>query len=80
MTLVADESVDYNLIQFLRTKNLVIHSIQEQIPSSNDSTVLKFEKDAVLITEDKDFGELVFKLKLANKGILLLRIQIFTSF
>ncbi len=73
MTLVADESLDYNIIQFLRTKNLVIHSIQEQIPSSNDSTVLKFavEKDAVLITEDKDFGELVFKLKLANKGNLL---------
>lgn len=33
------------------------------------------EEDAVIITMDKDFGELVFKNKLYNKGILLLRLE-----
>lgn len=32
-------------------------------------------RDALLITEDKDFGELVFRLRLPHKGILLLRIE-----
>ncbi len=31
------------------------------------------EQKALLITEDKDFGELGFRLKTLHKGILLLR-------
>jgi predicted nuclease of predicted toxin-antitoxin system len=30
-------------------------------------------KDAIIITMDKDFGELVFREKNTHKGILLLR-------
>jgi predicted nuclease of predicted toxin-antitoxin system len=33
------------------------------------------EKQALLITEDKDFGELVFRLKLPHTGVLLVRIE-----
>lgn len=33
------------------------------------------EKNALLITEDKDFGELVFRLQMPHKGILLIRIE-----
>jgi predicted nuclease of predicted toxin-antitoxin system len=32
-------------------------------------------RDALLITEDKDFGELVFRLRLPHKGILLIRME-----
>jgi len=32
------------------------------------------ETKAILITEDKDFGELVYRLKKTNSGILLLRL------
>jgi predicted nuclease of predicted toxin-antitoxin system len=31
------------------------------------------DENVLLITEDKDFGELVFRLKLKHPGILLLR-------
>jgi predicted nuclease of predicted toxin-antitoxin system len=73
---VADESVDYNLIIFLRNKGLVVYSIIEKVPSLDDPDVLKIavDKNAVLITEDKDFGELIFKLDLPHKGVFLIRI------
>lgn len=72
---VADESVDFNLIVFLRNKGLEVFSILEKPPSLVDSGVLQIavEKNAVLITEDKDFGELIFKLNMPHKGVLLLR-------
>ena len=45
--------------------------------SLTDKSVLNiaFEKEALLITEDKDFGELVFRLQLPHHGILLIRIE-----
>ncbi len=33
------------------------------------------EKDAILITEDKDFGKLVFRLQLPHKGVLLICVR-----
>ncbi len=74
---VADESVDFNLVKFLRTKGLSVFSILEEAASLKDNMVLELavEKNAILITEDKVFGELVFKLKLPHTGILLLRIE-----
>ena len=74
---VADESVDFNLIRFMRGKGLSVISILEEAASIKDNLVLKLavEKNVILITEDKDFGELVFKLKLPHSGILLLRIE-----
>jgi predicted nuclease of predicted toxin-antitoxin system len=32
-------------------------------------------RDALLITEDKDFGELVFRLRLPHKRILLIKME-----
>ena len=34
---------------------------------------ISVEKDALLITEDKDFGELVYRLHMPHNGILLIR-------
>lgn len=36
-------------------------------------SLLLSKKNALLITEDKDFGELVFRFQLPHKGILLIR-------
>ncbi|MBS1625691.1 MAG: DUF5615 family PIN-like protein [Bacteroidetes bacterium] len=46
------------------------------ISSIPDDEVLKiaYEDERVLITTDKDFGELVFRLRLPTRGVLLLRI------
>lgn len=75
--LVADESVDFRIVTALRKLGLLVHAIIEEQPSISDEAVLRiaFEMEAVLITEDKDFGELVFRLRLPHKGILLIRIE-----
>ncbi len=66
MTLVADESVDSGIIQNLRQKGIIVISISEESSGAGDIEVLKVakEKDCFLITEDNDFGELAFRLKL----------------
>lgn len=73
--IVADESVDFRIVTQLRQAGATVYSIAEQQPSINDETVLSIacEKKALLITEDKDFGELVFRLQLPHYGILLIR-------
>jgi predicted nuclease of predicted toxin-antitoxin system len=74
--IVADESVDFRIVIQLREIGLTVYAIVEQEPSISDEKVLAIanENEALLITEDKDFGELVFRLRLPHRGILLIRI------
>ncbi len=75
--IVADESVDFRIVTQLRERGLQVYSISEQVPSSKDEVVLKFAYDngALLLTEDKDFGELVFRLRMPHAGVLLVKIE-----
>lgn len=75
--LVADESVDASIVEGLREKNYSVYSIAEQQPSISDDKVLSIanEFEVFLITEDKDFGELVIRLHKKHHGILLIRLS-----
>lgn len=79
--IVADESADYAIVTGLRYKGYSVYAISEQLPSLSDKEVLSvaFENNALLITEDKDFGELVYRFQLPHKGILLVRMIASTS-
>ena len=61
MTFVADEGVDGAIVSKLRESYQVLY-IAEMSPSISDDEVLNQanEVGALLLTEDKDFGELVF--------------------
>lgn len=76
MTFVADESVDAPIVQKLRENGYEIFSIAEQSPAISDEQVLaiSYEKKSILITQDKDFGELVYRLGKAHEGVVLLRL------
>jgi len=75
MRLLADESVDNGIIKNLRILGIEVLSISETSPGIDDTGVLKtaFENNLLLVTEDKDFGELAYRLKMKHKGILLIR-------
>jgi len=77
MNLVADESVDSGIISRLRQMGIGVVSISEVSSGIKDSEVLKTAADnkCLLITEDKDFGELAYRLKLVHSGILLIRLS-----
>ena len=75
--LVADESVDFNIVKTLRSVGYPVYSIQESNSGISDLEVLEIAviQKAILITEDKDFGEIVFRQKKSHFGILLIRFE-----
>jgi predicted nuclease of predicted toxin-antitoxin system len=79
--IVVDESVDYSVVTELRSKGYNVYAVVEKLPSIPDKEVLSvaFQNNALLITEDKDFGELVYRFQLPHKGILLVRMIASTS-
>ena len=76
MILVADEGVDREIVAKLRKDGHEVFYIAEMLPSISDSDVLDLarKKDSVLITSDKDFGELVYRQGQIHTGVLLLRL------
>lgn len=76
MIFLADENLDFPIISAIRNEGYDVLSISELSPSIDDNDVLKIanKENRVLLTSDKDFGELVFRLKLISSGIILFRI------
>lgn len=74
---LADESVDFRIIESLRKNGYTVQAVLESNPATTDVEVLKIANNlkAILITEDKDFGELTFRMKRPNHGIILLRMS-----
>jgi predicted nuclease of predicted toxin-antitoxin system len=71
-----DESADFQIALKLREKGFEVIAIVEESPSEVDSFVLEraFRENAFLITEDKDFGELVRRFGYPHHGVLLIRL------
>jgi predicted nuclease of predicted toxin-antitoxin system len=61
LSFVADENFDFAVVRQLRTKGFTVLAIAESFSSIPDTQVLQIAVDrkAILLTEDKDFGELV---------------------
>jgi predicted nuclease of predicted toxin-antitoxin system len=76
MILVADEGVEGRIVAMLRTNGYSVTYIAESFPRMEDPDILALavSSNSVLVTKDKDFGELVFKEKLPHSGIVLIRL------
>ena len=76
MKFLVDESVEYRIVAFLRNLGYNTLSVAESFPSVDDKTVLAtaYQEYRIVITNDKDFGELIYKLQLPHKGIILFRL------
>ena len=77
MNFVADESVDQPIISRLRADGHHVEVVSELSPGNTDDEVLFLTTDqgAVLLTADKDFGELVFRQGRASTGVVLIRLS-----
>ncbi|MBS1824739.1 MAG: DUF5615 family PIN-like protein [Acidobacteria bacterium] len=75
MKLVADESVEGPTVLALRAAGHEVLFIAETSPGIEDIAVLEFARGekALLLTADKDFGELVFRNREPHFGVLLMR-------
>lgn len=81
MNIVADEGVDHDIVQRLRKESHSVIYIAELSPSVPDDVVLSEANrlSAILLTSDKDFGELVFRQGRIRFGILLIRLEGMTA-
>jgi len=77
MRFIADENVSRLVIERLRAGGLDVVSISETRPGISDRDVLEAAnaESCILITEDRDFGELVIRQNLAVRGIILLELD-----
>jgi predicted nuclease of predicted toxin-antitoxin system len=75
MKFLADENLEYSLISFLRERNIDVVAVRDVMKGASDLKIIEyaFENNLLIITSDKDFGELTFRLKRPNHGIILLR-------
>jgi predicted nuclease of predicted toxin-antitoxin system len=72
---LADENIATDMVAWLRLQQCDVVSAADDHAQVADSVLLKSaEADRrLLITEDKDFGELVFRDRLNSHGVVLLR-------
>jgi len=74
---LVDECVDAGLVARLRRDGHDVLYMAEVAPAASDREVLAraHEESRLLLTEDKDFGDLVFRRGGQVPGIVLLRID-----
>lgn len=76
MKILADECCDANLVIGLRASAYDVKYVSESNPGISDKEVLEIALDEkrLLLTEDKDFGELAVRFGYKTLGIILLRL------
>jgi predicted nuclease of predicted toxin-antitoxin system len=74
----ADECCDTGIVASLRNEGYDVTYALEEKPGLQDDMVLQraYDERRILLTEDKDFGELVFRLRKPAAGIVLIRIPV----
>ena len=78
MRLLADENFNRLEVEMLRSRGHDLAWVEEETPGISDQAVLSraTSEKRILLTSDKDFGDLVFRDKLkAPFGVILFRIR-----
>jgi predicted nuclease of predicted toxin-antitoxin system len=75
MKLLADENIESEIVAALRSAGHLVFDIKELSPGVGDKDVLATanETASILLTNDKDFGELIYRDRLFSSGVMLLR-------
>ena len=75
MKIIIDESVDYYYVSELKSRYFTVVSIIKEFASLADEEIVSMSltPPAIIITEDKDFGELVFNKQLKVFAVILMR-------
>ena len=74
---IADVNVEKDIVDFLNNQGFDVLWIPDYNCKLKDDELLSLanKEGRVLITNDKDFGEIVFYQRKVSKGIILLRIK-----
>ena len=77
MNFLVDEGVDAPIVYALREEGHDVLYIAELDPGIDDEVILEQARreERILVTLDKDFGELVYRLKKIHAGVILVRLH-----
>jgi len=78
MKFLLDESAEFRLAAFLQQHGHYVKAIAHDYPSGlPDRQVLAIAKNEqrILITNDRDFGELIFRQRMPHAGVILFRLR-----
>ena len=78
MRILANENLARTVIVGLRAKGHDVLSVKESLRGEKDDAILALAQSEkrIVLTQDKDFGELAFRLGLsADCGVILLRLS-----
>jgi predicted nuclease of predicted toxin-antitoxin system len=72
---LADESLDFAVVRALRATGHEVVAVSESMPGAADGDLIALaaREHLLLITEDKDFGWLVFASHAQSAGVILVR-------
>jgi predicted nuclease of predicted toxin-antitoxin system len=76
MRFLVDECTGPDVAQWLRTQSHAVFSVYDEARGLDDDHIIQkaFTEDWILITNDKDFGEKVYRDRRRHKGVVLLRL------
>lgn len=76
MRFLIDECTGPAVARWLRAQQHDVFSVYEEARGADDDEVIQraFAENRILITNDKDFGEKVYREQLPHKGVILLRL------
>jgi predicted nuclease of predicted toxin-antitoxin system len=77
MRFLVDECTGSKVANWLRDENHEVFSVFDEARGITDDEVLAkaFSENWVLITNDKDFGEMVFRERRKHHGVIFLRLD-----
>ena len=76
MKLLADENIARSVVQELRNNNFDVKDMKEEnLKGATDRVLinLAYEEDRIIITHDKNFGNVLNQFNIKHKGVLMIR-------
>lgn len=77
MRFVVDESTGVSVVEYLRSVGHDVLAVAEAMPQADDQDILgrAVSEGRIVVTNDKDFGELIYRSGYEHCGVLLLRLR-----
>ncbi len=76
MRFLVDECTGPAVARWLREHGHDVFSVYEEARGSDDDAIVRkaFDEDRILITNDKDFGERIYREGYLHRGVVFLRL------
>jgi predicted nuclease of predicted toxin-antitoxin system len=77
MRFLVDECTGPAVADWLRKQGYEVFSVHEQARGMDDEDIIRkaFAENWILVTNDKGFGEKVYRERYPHKGVVLLRLE-----